>query len=83
MKICINKNLGNYSGNVIAVIKETKKEQWLINHCYEAITAVFECKNSDCCFGQVSPEYLTERCKRISEKQAKEIHPNLFYYIEN
>ena len=77
------KNLTGHSGNCIAVTsnKAEQKEQWRVNKCYPALTAVQDIPNNQCCFNPVSPDYLAERCKRISEAQARDIHPNLFYRI--
>ena len=79
------KNLTGHEGNCIAVTSDRAEqiEQWSVNRCYPAISAVQSIPNSPCCFDCVSPDYLKERCKRISEAQAREIHPNLFYRIEN
>ena len=79
------KNLTGHSGNCIAVTsdKQEQIEQWRVNKCYPAVSAVQDIPNNPCCFGSVSPEYLLSNCKRISEAQAREIHPNLFYRIEN
>ena len=79
------KNLTGHSGNCIAVTSDKSEqiEQWRVNKCYPAFTAVQDIPNNQCCFNPVSPDYLAERCKRISEAQAREIHPNLFYRIEN
>ena len=79
------KNLTGHSGNCIAVTSDRAEqiEQWRVNRCHPAISAVQEIENSPCCFGSVNVDYLAERCKRISEAQARDIHPNLFYRIEN
>ena len=76
------KNPGNHSGNCIAVYETTKLEQYKINRCYECASAVMDTPNSQINWGAVSPEYLAERCKKISEKQAREIHSNLLNYLE-
>lgn len=77
------KNLGNHKGTCVGVIlDENNNRLWQGNSLnMDAITGVFDKPNSDCCFGGVGREYLDERCKRISEIQAKEIHPKLFDYI--
>ena len=79
------KNLTGHKGNCIAVIfdRAEQLEQWRVNKCYQAFSAVQDLPNNPCCFTQVSPNYLAERCKRISEAQAREIHPKLFHRIEN
>ena len=51
--------------------------------CYECISAVFFHPNSDVCGTSVALDYLSECCKRISEKRAREIHPNLFVYLDD
>lgn len=48
----------------------------------DAIVGVYDVANSLCCFTSVSSVYLKRRCKRISEQQAKQIHPNLFVRLE-
>ena len=79
------KNLTGHSGNCIAVTsnKAEQLEQWRVNQCYPAFTAVQDISNNPCCFNPVNVYYLKEFCKRISEAQAREIHPNLFHRIEN
>jgi len=79
------KNLVGHSGNCIAVTSDNNErwEQYKMNRGYPAIAAVQEIPNSPCCFDSVNSNYLKERCKRISEAQAREIHPNLFYRLEN
>lgn len=75
------KNLGNHSGNCLAVY--TDKDYLLPDRkSIEAIGAVLFNENSPCCGTFVSFDYLRSSCKRISEKQAREIHPNLFNYLE-
>lgn len=77
------KKTGNHSGNCIALCVDPM-EYWINNDntMVEAFTAVYDRKNSPCCFSSTSIEYLNENCKRISEQQARVIHPNLFERIE-
>lgn len=79
------KNLTGHSGNCIAVTSDRAEQiaQWRVNKCYPAFTAVRDIPNDPCCFNPVNVDYLKEFCKRISEAQSSEIHPNLFYRIEN
>lgn len=74
------KKLGNHSGNVVAVFGDWYKGG---NNEYqkECVSSVFDHSNSVCCGGSVGSSYLNDRCKRISEKQAREIHSNLFDYL--
>jgi hypothetical protein len=74
-------NLGNHEGNVIAILD---------NGIYisggepvgDGLGAVFYIPNSPVAGTGVSLAYLRERAKRISEKQAREIHPELFTRLD-
>ena len=79
-KNATRKMLGNHSGNVIAVFGKWYKSS-VNEYQKECVSAVFDHANSVCCGGSVGSEYLTDRCKKISEKQAREIHQNLFNYF--
>jgi hypothetical protein len=72
------KQLGNHEGNCIAVIDNwyrIKDNEIFVS----GFTAELLVKNSFAVGEQLIHEgYLKTRCKRISEKQAREIHPNLF-----
>ena len=80
--------LGNHSGNVIAV--STCREQWWLSATgdgakrwmAECFSAVQDIPNNPVCGSSCSFEYLRESCKRISENQAREIHPKLFQYLD-
>ena len=50
--------------------------------CYEAFVGVFDQPDSPVNFSAVSLDYLRTRCKRVSERQAREIHPRLFERLE-
>lgn len=75
------KDLGNHSGNVIAILE---------NGTYisggqavkDGIAAVYDWPDSPPASTGVSLEYLRERAKRISEKTAREIHPQLFEWLD-
>jgi hypothetical protein len=75
------KNPGNHMGSCVAVYLPTRIEQWNINRCYEAASGVYYRNNPACCWGSVDPGYLTQFCKRIPERLAKEIHPGLIEYL--
>ncbi len=70
------KNLGNHSGNCIAVF--LGKEHTCPDYSQECLSAVFFTPNSDTNLGSVSHEYLRERCKRIPANLVKNIHPKLW-----
>jgi hypothetical protein len=46
--------------------------------CYDAIAGVFDQPNSPVAGTGVAREYLRQKCKRISEANARTIHPALF-----
>lgn len=48
----------------------------------EGATAVFDADNSPVCWSGVSLTYLRENYKRVSEAKAREIHPQLFAYLD-
>jgi hypothetical protein len=74
------KSLGNHLGTVIAV--ETKTFWWVGKEYFmQAYGGVFNQPNSYVCGTCTTWEYLYDRCKRISEQQAKEIHPKLIDYL--
>ena len=75
------KNLGNHSGNCIAVF--LGREHICPDYTREALAAVTFYPNSGTCLTSVSDEYLREKCKRIPEYMAKEIHPKLYNRLTN
>lgn len=70
------KNLGNHSGNCIALL--LGREHLCPDYTQEALAAAFFTPNSDTCLTSLSSEYLRERCKRIPETLVKDIHPKLY-----
>jgi hypothetical protein len=80
-KTAKDKRRGNHTGNVFAACIETKymsrKEP-----CIEGFGSVYDRANSPCCYIEASLDYLRLNCKRISESQAREIHPMLFERME-
>ncbi len=76
------KELGDHAGNVVAIFPDDgffSGNDYLIG----AVSATFYQENSDVSSGSVSRGYLDEKCKRISEAQAREIHPKLFAYLDD
>lgn len=73
-----NKRRGESAGTVIALIPE--------NRCpdgsREAVGALFDQPNSPVASTSVSDGYLFKNCKRVSETRAREVHPNLFEYLD-
>ena len=83
------KDPGNHRGTVVAVATKHERGHWtnfpdfyLGNEKADAIGALFNEPNSVVCSCSVCPEYLDEKCKRISEALAREIHPQLFEYLD-
>lgn len=76
------KNLGNHSGNCIAMILDENNRP-LYNGAYNAdcLSAIFSYPNSATNLCSVSDEYLKERCKRIPAHMVKDIHPMLWNRI--
>ena len=50
--------------------------------CYEAVAALFDWPNSPVAGTGVALDYLREKCKRISEANARSIHPALFERLD-
>lgn len=74
------KELGNHSGNCLAVYGN-----WFnIGHYYkkECVSSVYDRPNSDVCISSACDSYIKDNCKRISEEQARKIHPKLFQYLD-
>lgn len=75
-------DLGNHSGIVIATLEGTEqvtKDGPVI----DALSGLSDRPNAPVAGGVVSLEYLRERAKRISEGQAREIHPELFRRLDS
>lgn len=75
------KNLVGHSGTVVAIMPDCGRHNGN-GYAYECVSGVFDHPNSQVCGGSVSPEYLRDVCLRVSEKQAREIHPALFEYLD-
>jgi hypothetical protein len=87
-----DKRRGVHTGQVIAIIDVMDDDFRLqyIGHdenrklvCgYECISSLYSEVNSVVCGSSVSRQYLTENCKRISERIARQIHPKLFEWLD-
>ena len=76
------KALGNHTGNVIATLEGTEMVG-RFGPQIDALVGVFYTEDSPVATSAVSYEYLRERCKRISEAKAREIHPELFKRLDD
>lgn len=76
------KRKGISAGNVVAVFYDSRfMSQGKM--CVESVASVFSQANSAVCGTSVSEDWLSDTCKRISEKRAREIHSNLFSYLDS
>jgi hypothetical protein len=48
----------------------------------DVVSGVFDTPNSEVGLDSVALGYLHERCKRVSEATARQIHPRLFTYLD-
>lgn len=79
-KKATRKNLGEkHQGNVLALIVPL---QYDANYHMDCVCATFFYPNSTVMYGSCSREYL-KQCKRISEAQARKIHPELFKRLDS
>lgn len=76
--------IGDHSGTVLAA-PVWGERSWVPGKdmVFECVSAVQDIPNSPVCGSQCSVGYLREKCLRISEAQAKEIHPKLFIYLQD
>lgn len=78
-----DKRKGIHEGNCVAVLLDSKGSLLFTSSLtVEAIGSVFNTPNSPCAGTAVHRNYLRQYCKRISEKEARKIHPNLFLRLE-
>lgn len=81
------KSPGDHRGTVIATFPETSmvmvppdRDAYIQ---VDAIGSLFDHPNSAVCGTVCTWGYLREKCKRISETQAREVHPELFRYLDS
>ena len=73
--------LGNHTGTVIAAFEGTE----MVGRNgpqVDALAAIQDHPNAQVAGSAVSMEFIREKCKRISEGQAREIHPALFARLD-
>lgn len=73
------KEPGNHSGNVFAAYVDNGPQ---LHGGVDGAGAVYYQQNSPCASTSSSWDYLSTHCLRISERRAREIHPELFRYLE-
>jgi len=77
------KKPGNHEGNVLALIIDTARVDNNKKIVHDAIGGLMFVPDSPVCSTGVCNEYLNKKCKRIPESLAREIHPELFKYLDN
>lgn len=73
------------AANVIAVDVEGGRIPYRIQRdraVADCTAALFDTPDSDVTGTSVDASYLMERCRRISEAEARRIHPRMFEYLE-
>jgi hypothetical protein len=79
------KRKGRHQGTVFALSTDSPRfhsKSALGGVCQEGVGSVYDAPNSAVCSCSTSLQRLREDCKAISEKQAREIHPRLFEYLD-
>jgi hypothetical protein len=71
-----HKRKGISAGNAVAIGESNR------DGTFEAIGALYDTPNSPVASTAVSDSYLFKNCKRVSEARAREVHPNLFQYLD-
>ena len=74
------------AANVIAVFLDDDgmESSCIFNgNGYGCFAGISDAPNSYVLTSGVSPEYLRERCRRISESEARRIHPRLFQRLDD
>jgi hypothetical protein len=77
------KRNGEHSGNVFAAFVDLGWHMSSSVPCREGLGAVLSEPNSPVCTTSASMGYLSDKCKRISETKARQIHPALFATLDN
>lgn len=72
----------NPAANAIAVFLDDDGRELFNGESYDCFAGIFDHPDSDVATSGVSPEYLRERCRRISEQEARRIHPRLFQRLD-
>lgn len=77
------KEPGNHEGNVFAAFVANGTHHCEVpGGCIEGLGAVYFQRNSPVCSTSASWDHLGKYCLRISEAQAREIHPRLFEVLD-
>lgn len=77
-----SKRRGISEGNCIAVLAANGYQVVDGDRIYDAIVAPFGRPNCSPSSGSVASGYLRKKCKRVTEAQARKIHPRLFQLLD-
>ena len=79
-----DKRAGKHSGNCFAVLlgKDGRPLRQSDPKMVEGIGAVYEHPDSGVAGTSADRGFLREKCKRISESKAREVHPKLFIILD-
>lgn len=79
-----DKRSGKSNGNCFAVLlgQDGRPLRQSDPKMVEGVGAVYSHPDSACAGTSAARDYLREKCKRTSEAKAREVHPNLFRYLE-
>jgi hypothetical protein len=79
-----DKRQGHHTGNVTAVFTDTGRfsREFDGNYGYDAVGAVYSTPNSPVASTSVSITWMQTKGKRISEAEARTIHPCLFASLD-
>lgn len=73
-------------GTVVAVWPESgrlsRNGDGSYQYLYDGVVGVFDHADSPVASCSVARRYLQEECRRIGEARAREIHPQLFKYLD-
>ena len=69
--------------SVIALILDDRNRPLWNGSTYDCIGAVHDLPNSGVATTGVQPEYLRKNCRRITEAEARKIHPRLMAWLDS
>jgi hypothetical protein len=80
----MDKRAGKHTGNCFAVLlgKDGRPLRQSDPAMVEGIGAVYGWPDSACAGTSASYDYLRKRCKRVSERKVREVHPKLFIILD-
>lgn len=71
------------AGHVVALVLDERRQPLWNGHQYDCIAGVFDTPNCGVASTGVSPEFLRKNCRRVSEAEARKIHPVLFKWLDS